>query len=137
MTFVRYVAIQVISYVIDMGMFLLLLKTELAGPIVSNMIAKLLAGFFAFVLHRSFTFRVENDLTIRHQAMRYFLLLAINIPFASALLAVVLLIITEPVIAKLIADVVSVVLTYAISKHFIFSGKQKDINKKTAAGDHF
>jgi putative flippase GtrA len=137
MTFVRYVAIQVIAYAIDMGMFLLLLKTELAGTIVSNVFAKLVAGIFAFVLHRNFTFRAENNQTIRHQAIRYFLLLSLNVPFASALLAVVLLIITEPVIAKLIADVVSVALTYALSKHFIFSGKQKDINKNTAAGGHF
>lgn len=125
MTFVRYVAIQLLAYGIDMGMFLVVLKSGLSGPIVSNVLAKLAAGIFAFVAHRNFTFRVGNDRAIRQQAVRYFILLALNIPVASVILALLLLWIAEPVAAKFIADIICVALTYGLSKHFIFAGQQQ------------
>ena len=99
MTFIRYVLVQLIAYCIDLGGFLLLLKAEFEGPIICNVFAKVSAGVFSFVLHRSFTFREEKKLAINHQVIRYFLLLALNIPFSSALFAIALLIISESVIA--------------------------------------
>lgn len=123
MTFARYVAIQLLAYGIDMGLFLIVLYSGLSGPIVANVLAKIVAGIFAFVAHRSFTFRVSGNPAIRQQAIRYFVLLAVNIPVASAILALLFIWISEPVIAKFIADVVCVALTYSLSKHFIFAGK--------------
>jgi len=58
------------------------------------------------------------------------LLLALNIPFSSALFAIALLIISESVIAKLIADIVSVALTYALSKRLIFKENEKYENNR-------
>ena len=134
MTFVRYVAIQLLAYGIDMGLFLVVLKSDLFGPIVANVIAKLAAGFFAFVVHRNFTFYVKGRSGIKGQAVRYFLLLALNVPVASLVFALLLVWIPEPVVAKFIADIVCVALTYGLSKRFIFTGQQQRLAKKNPAG---
>lgn len=134
MTFVRYVAIQLLAYGIDMGLFLIVLYSGLSEPVSANVLAKLTAGIFAFVAHRSFTFRVAENFAIRHQAIRYFILLALNIPVASAILALLLVWIAEPVAAKFIADIVCVALTYGLSKRFIFTGQQRSQAEKTSTG---
>lgn len=134
MIFVRYAAIQLLAYGIDMGMFLVFVKSGITGPIEANIFAKFTAGTFAFVVHRSFTFRVGEGSLIRHQATRYFLLLALNIPAASAILALLLVWITEPVAAKFIADIVCVLLTYWLSKHFVFTGQQRHPKRENATG---
>lgn len=134
MTFVRYIAIQLLAYGIDMGLFLTVLKSGLSGPIMANVLAKLAAGIFAFIVHRNFTFRVAESSAIRHQAIRYFVLLALNIPAASAILALLLVWIAEPVAAKFVADIICVALTYALSKHFIFTGQQKHPERKNSTG---
>ena len=136
MIFVRYVAIQLLAYGIDMGMFLVILQTGLAEPIWANVLAKFAAGVFAFIVHRSFTFRVAKSGAIKHQAIRYFVLLALNIPVASAILALLLVWIAAPVPAKFIADIICVTFTYAVSKRFVFTGQQKrlDSEKYTEGG---
>lgn len=121
MTFLRYLAIQVLAYGIDMGAFLFALHFELLGPIFANIVAKLVAGCFAFVAHRSFTFGVTGRSLIGRQTVRYFLLLAINIPIASAILALVLQWVPAPAIAKFLSDVVCVAVSYVLSKYFIFN----------------
>ncbi len=123
MTFVRYVAIQLLAYGIDMGLFLIVLKSGLSDPIAANVIAKLAAGIFAFVVHRTFTFRVENNSAAKHQAIRYFLLLALNVPIASAVLAIILILFAEPAVIKFISDIVCVALTCELDKHFVFTGQ--------------
>lgn len=132
MTFMRYIAIQLLAYAIDMGTFLLVLSLEISGPVKANILAKLAAGAFAFIVHRYFTFQIEDKVEVKQQAFRYFLLLALNIPFASFVLAILLMWIAEPVVAKFIADIVSVALTYWMSKRFIFTSKQKAVNKKSS-----
>ena len=132
MTFVRYVSIQLLAYGIDMGVFLLILQTGLAAPIWANVLAKLAAGLFAFILHRYFTFRAVESGALKHQVVRYFVLLALNIPVASAILVLLLLWIGEPVVAKFIADIICVALTYVVSKRFVFIGQQKRPNHEKA-----
>ncbi len=134
MTFVRYAVIQLLAYGIDMGLFLIVLHSGLLGPISANISAKLAAGIFAFVAHRSFTFRVGETQAVKQQAIRYFLLLALNVPVASAILALLLVWIVEPVAAKFVADVVCVALTYGLSKHFIFTGQQKCLERRNCTG---
>lgn len=121
MTFLRYLVIQVLAYGIDMGAFLFVLFVGWADPIVANVISKLAAGTFAFVAHRSFTFGVAGAGFAGRQAVRYFLVLAVNVPIASAILGLVLLWIPHPAIAKFLSDVVCVALSYVLSKRFIFN----------------
>ena len=120
MTFMRYALIQVLAYCIDMGVFFMLLKSSTSSPIVSNIVAKLVAGLFAFFIHRHFTFDAVQKSGLGHQAARYFMLLALNIPVASGLLGALLLLHPNEVATKFVADVICVALTYWVSKYFIF-----------------
>ena len=165
MTLVRYIAIQLLAYGIDMGLFLIILKIGLTGPIFANVLAKLAAGFFAFIVHRNFTFRMVDRYAIRKQAFRYFALLALNVPVASIILAGLLigfnmpsvikfisdvicipmscqesthLVFTGlPIAAKFIADIVCVALTYGLSKYFVFTGQQVQIKKNKKRSTEF
>jgi putative flippase GtrA len=120
MRFVRYVSVQVLAYGLDMGGFLLALKLT-AAPLLANICGKLLAGVFAFFTHRSFTFRLAGHHRHHRQAVMYFALLAFNIPLSTTVLWLVLhLLSAYPVAAKFLADVVCVLLTYWLSKTYVF-----------------
>jgi putative flippase GtrA len=127
MTFLRYLLIQVFAYGIDMGIFLLIIHSHLSGPIIANIASKLAAGCFAFVAHRRFTFNVMGSGLVGGQALRYFVVLAVNVPVASVILLFFLLWIPPPVVAKFLSDIVIVSLSYMLSKKFIFR-RQKDIS---------
>lgn len=120
MTFLRYVAVQIAAYAIDLGVFVLLFHGAVAGPITANVIAKIAAGAFAFCLHRAFTFRVAGAERIRGEALKYALLLALNIPLASGLLALLMLAMPSATVSKIVADVICVGLTFLVTKHGVF-----------------
>ena len=129
MTFIRYVGIQLLAYVVDMGGFLFILKSGFLGPIPANVISKVAAGIFAFIAHRKFTFCTNDVADRNHQAVRYFILLVLNAPLSSGVLAVVLIWLDRPVIAKVVADVVSVALTYWLSKSFVFVKRRQRVTE--------
>ena len=120
MTFVRYVIIQLLAYAIDMGGFLALLHLGLLGAIYANAVSKIAAGCFAFVAHQSFTFRLEKGRHDFKQVIRYAALLTINVPLSSTVLAAVLLVVEQAVVAKFISDVACVALTFFTSKMWVF-----------------
>lgn len=120
MKFIRYVVIQLIAYGIDMGVFLVALYLGSLGTLTSNVLGKIAAGALAFLLHQRFTFRVANGSRDGKQAIRYFLLLGLNVPISSAALSVVLLLIDSPVIAKFISDIIGVFLSFWISNKWVF-----------------
>ncbi|NUT88932.1 GtrA family protein [Pseudomonas corrugata] len=122
MTFIRYAAIQLLAYALDMGTFLLLMAFFKGEPILANIAGKGVAGVFAFFLHRHFTFK-SNHGSGNVQALGYFSLLAINIPLASALLSVGLYLVDSPTAVKFVSDVACVFMTYWISKLFVFTSK--------------
>ncbi|WP_445571870.1 GtrA family protein [Pseudomonas sp. E102] len=119
MTFIKYGAIQLIAYALDMGAFVLLVALFEDHPILANIAGKGIAGVFAFFLHRHFTFQSFHG-SAKAQAVRYFSLLAINIPVASVLFSVGLYFVDSPAPVKFVCDVVCVALTYWISKLFVF-----------------
>lgn len=121
MIFLRYAVIQILAYGLDMGGFLLLLHAQLLTPVLANAFGKLAAGILAFFCHKHFTFRVGGGPGTAGQAARYFTLLAFNTPLSSSVLALQLVWINNPVIAKVIADIVCVGVTYLLSKYFVFT----------------
>ena len=135
MTFVRYVAVQLVAYAIDLGVFVLLFHGAIAGPITANVLAKIAAGAFAFYAHRGYTFRVEGTERIRLEAARYALLLALNVPLASALLALLMLVLPSATLSKIAADVICVGLTFALTKHGVFGGAPRRGKNGRAAID--
>ena len=121
MFFIRYVTIQLLAYVFAMGGFLLILQVENLGPLIANIIGNSVAGIFAFTAHRSFTFRANEPANNNRQAIKYFFTLALYIPFSTFILSLFSLLISEPIIAKLTADGTCVLLSYSISKKYIFT----------------
>ena len=120
MIFVRYILIQVFAYIIDMGGFLALVYLDFLGPIISNVFGKVAAGIFAFIVHRRFTFRLERKEHNRKQMYRYFFLLSVNVPVSSGVLWVVLVFINNPVVAKLLSDILVVLFSFWLSKIWVF-----------------
>jgi putative flippase GtrA len=120
MQFVRYILVQVLAYGLDMGGFILLFAHFDIEPLLANMVSKILAGVFAFVAHRHFTFGVAETGTKVQQGVRYFALLALNIPLSVLVLGIMLWVIPMAVMAKFVADMIYVVLTYWLSKRLVF-----------------
>lgn len=124
MRFVRYISVQVLAYGLDMGSFLLALGWWGAPPLLANVFGKIVAGCFAFFVHRSFTFNVASGGRQGSQAIMYTLLLALNIPLSAAVLATILAVLPHPVAAKFVSDVICVLATYWLSKRYVFSGRK-------------
>ena len=120
MRFVRYLSVQVVVYGLDMGAFLLLLHLAGFSPLTANVSGKVLAGAFAFFAHRVFTFNVASAEGQASQLLRYCLLLALNIPMSSLVLALLLQVIEAPVPAKLASDLICLFINYWLSKQFVF-----------------
>ncbi|AAY94696.1 GtrA family protein [Pseudomonas protegens] len=129
MQFVRYLVIQVLAYGLDMGGFVLLFSHFGVDPLLANVICKLLAGVFAFIAHRSFTFGVVETAGRLQQAVRYFALLALNIPLSALVLSGMLWLIPMAIAAKFVADVICVFLNYGLSKRYVFQGESASQTK--------
>jgi putative flippase GtrA len=136
MKFARYIAVQLIAYGLDMGGFLFMSSFFGAGTILSNISGKVVAGLFAFFAHRHFTFVATKEEKYGRQAGMYFAVLALNIPLSSAALMLVLLAVSPPALAKLIADAICVFLSYWLSKTYVFSRKCKNLADSTLQQEH-
>lgn len=126
MTFVRYFLVQLVAYFIDMGGFLLLLKMDVDW-LVANIVSKLLAGLFAFLAHRHFTFSGATATDSRIQAFKYFLLLSLNLPLSTLVLGQALKFVSYPVVAKFIADAICILFTFWLSKRVVFSKSEGEV----------
>lgn len=120
MRFFRYMMIQLLAYMIDMGSFLVLFSALTLNPIAANVTAKVAGGLFAFIAHRNITFRSNHKRDKAWQARRYLLLCLFNIPLSSMLLLVLLTCMPYTVLAKFMADVAYVLFNYWINKTFVF-----------------
>jgi putative flippase GtrA len=122
MQFLRYLIVQGAAYGLDMGGFVLLFTYLSINPLVANLVGKVLAGLFAFAAHRKFTFVVSRNGNAVQHSVRYFTLFVLNIPLSSIVLIVASCMIPVGVVAKFIADMLCVFITYGLSKRFVFIG---------------
>lgn len=120
MTFLRYVAVQVTAYGFDIGSFLILFELLGVNALLSNAVGKCIAGAFAYYAHFQFTFRQPGDVRHRSQVLRYAGLLGLNVPLSTLILAALLHLVPSEWLAKVLADCIGVVLTYFLSKRFVF-----------------
>lgn len=121
MRFARYAGVQVATYGVDMGLFLLLFSLAGWGAVAANIVAKVCAGISAYLAHRYFTFEPARHGKHLRQAAMYAGLWALNVPLATGLLAMFLLLGMPAVVAKFVADVFCVGLNYWVSGKFIFT----------------
>lgn len=125
MMFFRYIFVQALTYGVDFGVFVFLLRYTGIGPITSNILSRISAGLVAFFIHRNFTFLASETNSIRRQAVWYSTLLLFNLPLSALVLAFFLLIGLSDVGAKVMADIVCLIVNFAISKFFVFLPKTK------------
>jgi len=87
----------------------------------ANVLSKIAASIFAFIAHRRVTFKVHGHSDSRTQLVKYALLLAVNVPISSGLLALLLPWLSPPMLAKFVSDVACVGLTFVLSRHLVFT----------------
>ena len=116
-----YGSISAIGYGIDMGTFLILTNAADVGLLTSNVLSKILSAGFSFSAHRRFTFPQVDSSGRGDQVIKYFLLVGLNIPIATTILALLSQWISPPAMAKFIADLLCVLLSYVQTKHLVFS----------------
>lgn len=117
---VRYIAVQLLAYGLDVGTFTAIVTlVDLAAPL-ANVFAKIVAGIFAFFAHRHVTFEAAEHGRLWDQMARYATLLLLNGFASSALLATLLLVIPHPLVAKILADVALITVSFSLSKALIF-----------------
>lgn len=134
MRFVRYLMVQLVGYGLDMGSFVLLITYFAIDPIPANIVGRLISGVFAFFIHRRFTFSEAESGPKVQQAARYFTLMVVNLPISSLILSATLWMIPMATLAKFVADVMGIFLTYWLTKRFVFLGGGT-VQKKSANGE--
>jgi putative flippase GtrA len=118
-TFFRYNLVQIVAYGLDFGSFWLLANPASVNPLIANCVGKLLAGVFAFVLHKGFTFRAARSGRASAEAVRYFTLLLLNIPLSSLVLTFLLAVLPTS-IAKVASDVTCLAITFLLVRTAVF-----------------
>jgi len=120
MRFLRYLIVQCLAYGLDLGGFLLLFSVLGTGPLPANAAGKIVAGVFAFLAHRSFTFQLTGKRPESRQVIGYCMLLTLNIPLSSAVLYGFMQFIPLTIVAKVAADAVCIGITYTLSRKYVF-----------------
>lgn len=118
-TFVIYVLVQIIAYGLDFGLFWVLAGHAAVNPIIANVAGKALAGIFAFGAHKTLTFQASASGRTSQEALRYFVLLLVNIPLSSGLLTI-LLWFAPTYVAKIAADVIGLGITFVLVRLTVF-----------------
>lgn len=131
----RYLLVAGIAYSIDFGGFILLIYLKYP-PILSNIIVKIVAAIFGFYSHRYFTYSIKDKANIAHHAFRYFGLALIYVPVSSGALYICLIIISNPLLAKFITDVILFILMFFITSKFTFSNSRPSKEIKSPFQNH-
>ena len=119
--FFKYVAIQIFAYFVEFSVFILLLLVSLS-LLEANVIAKIMAAAVAFTFHRVFTFSSTGETKVISQLGKYSTALLLNIPTSSAILFFLSQHIPSNFLSKMIADALCLILSFYISKYFVFQG---------------
>lgn len=117
----RYVFIQALAYGLEFATFWVVLQanTNMAGQ--ANVAGKAVAGLFALLAHRAFTFPGPQRHSRLAQALLYVVSLALNAFLGTLLLLGLLRLGLAAAPAKLISDTVLIVVTFFVSRHVIFA----------------
>jgi putative flippase GtrA len=118
--FFFYLLVQIIAYSLDFGGFALMAGYLGFDPILVSVVCKTLTGILTFFVHQAYTFRVEGADGTSQRAVRYFLLLGLNVPLSAGLLSAMLWLVPNIMIARFSADVLGAIISYFLCRHFIF-----------------
>ncbi|WP_168207235.1 GtrA family protein [Tardiphaga sp. vice278] len=116
----RYIAVAVAAYLVDIGVFSLLYQSGMASLAVANIAGKICTAVFGFFVHRSVTFQLTSNHSIVKEAVKYFTVVILWAPLTTWLLLLLVHILPTATIAKIVADTIGVLASFTISKLFIF-----------------
>lgn len=115
----RYNLVQIAAYAVDYGIFWAFIALAPSQLVAANVASKLAAGIFAFLAHKYVTFRKPGRQSLYREIFAYFGLLAVNTVIATALLRA-LTMLFPPLIAKPIADIVYMPISFLMTKFLVF-----------------
>lgn len=120
----RYVIVQGSAFAIDFSIFFILNTFTLTTPIMSNLLAKVVAGCFGFYFQRGYVFQASQSSLIAFQAVRFISILVMNNLLQIIVMAILNIFLASPVLAKIVADVSCILLSYFAARYFIFPSKR-------------
>ena len=117
----RYVMVGAVVYACDILVFLLVIAIDESMYLAGNIVGKIVGALVGFFLHKHVTFSWKQRDGTAQQFVSYMLTLGANIVLSSALLwfAVEQAGMYEPV-AKLIVDVVTIVIAFVLSRWLVY-----------------
>ena len=124
MIFFRYIIVAGVAYGIDFGGFIFLLGVGFS-PVVANAMIKIVAAIFGFFGHRYFSFAITERADIGRHALKYFGMALFYTPVSSFVLYCIMYVVSNPVYAKILADISLLVLMFWITLRFSFGRHQR------------
>ncbi|MGN7201086.1 GtrA family protein [Arthrobacter sp. SAFR-044] len=127
----RFIIVGGISFVIDLGLLMLLHEVFLVDLLIATPVAFLISLAFNYALQRVFTFRAENGKSVSF--IKYCLLVAFNTVAVDVIVNFVDWLGAGYQIGKVIATILTTAWNFLLYKHWIFKSGAPD---KTVAVDN-
>lgn len=124
MIFFRYGIIQGFAFALDVGCFIALINFTSINPVLSNLLGKIVAGIFGFYFQRNFVFQSSRSNLVTFQAIKFISILLVNNLLQLMMMAALINFISSEVLAKILADTTSILISFFAGKYFIFSNKK-------------
>ncbi len=120
-TFFRYLLSGVLVYLSDFFTFLFINQFLLFHYQTANILGRIAGTIAGFYLHKTFTFKDSNNTKLKKQLIQYLILILSNYGLTILLLEVLFNFVGLNIyISRFIIDIVVVVISYYISKNYIF-----------------
>lgn len=121
----KYLLVQIAVYLFEFAIFALGLAylSSDSDIVLLNAAAKCVALLVAFFMHKYWTFEKGGSGAVFDELGRYLLLFAFNLALSSGLTWIFLVVDFWPQAAKILADTICVIVTYYLTKNYIFNFK--------------
>jgi len=129
MRFAVYLLVGAVAWLVDLAVYHFI--WPLAGIAVAQLAARITGAITAFLLNRSKTFQVKNDMAgFVPQAIKYSVLLALNWMVSVGLIyAACRGLGIHPVTAKIFVDIIVVPSNYFVLKHWVFPQTHTEVKQ--------
>ena len=129
--FGRYMVSGGIVYACDLGVFTLLNYIAPVHYIYWTVAGRVAGALVGFALHNFYTFKGEKQHASHVRALRYILLFTSNAALSVLLLRLATEYLTVPILAaRIVVDVIIIILTFVISRQLVFSAKSQGIKEQ-------
>lgn len=122
-----YLIVGVLTTLVNFAVYFVCTRSFNLSPYTSNIFAWVVAVLFAFVMNKFVVFqsKAKDTKTLLKEGISFVSMRVISLGFDMLILYVVINVINwSDLIAKLISQIVVIVLNYVFSKLFIFKNKK-------------